>query len=104
MSGCPLNRPRCCAGDTRIYVIDKPDAAQSEIRIGRPALTYDATGEFYRAGLANFVLGGAFNSRINLNLREDQGYTYGARSMFVGEMDYGMFTATASRATGAWIT
>ena len=41
------------------------------------------------------MLGGAFNSRINLNLREDKGYTYGARSMFVGEMDYGVFTAMA---------
>ena len=82
-------------GGTRVYLVDKPNAVQSEIRIGKPALNYDATGEYYRAGLANFVLGGAFNSRINLNLREDKGYTYGARSMFVGEMDYGLFTAMA---------
>ena len=82
-------------GGTKIYLVDKPNAVQSEIRIGKRALNYDATGEYYRAGLANFVLGGAFNSRINLNLREDKGYTYGARSMFVGEMDYGLFTAMA---------
>lgn len=82
-------------GKTRIYLVDKPDAAQSEIRIGKRALAYDATGEFYRAGLANFVLGDAFNSRINLNLREDKGYTYGARSTFDGEKDYGLFTARA---------
>ena len=82
-------------GATRIYLVDKPGAAQSEIRIGKRALNYDATGEYYRAGLANFVLGGAFNSRINLNLREDKGYTYGARSTFGGEADYGLFTAMA---------
>ena len=82
-------------GGTKIYLVDKPNAVQSEIRIGKRALNYDATGEYYRAGLANFVLGGAFNSRINLNLREDKGYTYGARSMFVGEKDYGLFTAMA---------
>ena len=82
-------------GKTKIYLVHKPDAAQSEIRIGKRALNYDATGEFYRAGLANFVLGGAFNSRINLNLREDKGYTYGARSSFAGDEDYGLFTASA---------
>ena len=81
--------------ETRIYLIDKPGAAQSEIRIGKRALKYDATGEYYRARLMNFVLGGAFNSRINLNLREDKGYTYGARSAFMGNKDYGIFTASA---------
>ena len=79
----------------RIYLVDKPAAAQSEIRIGKRALPFDATGEYYRAGLANFALGGAFNSRINLNLREDKGYTYGAGSGFRGERDYGDFTARA---------
>jgi zinc protease len=82
-------------GDTRIYLMDKPGAAQSEIRIGKRALPFDATGEYYRAGVMNFVLGGAFNSRINLNLREDKGYTYGARSYFSGNSDYGTFTAYA---------
>ena len=84
-----------------LYLIDKPDAAQSEIRIGRRALPFDATGEFYRAGLMNFVLGGAFNSRINLNLREDKGYSYGARSFFRGEDGYGAYTAQAGVRTDA---
>ncbi len=83
-------------GATKIYLIDKPGAAQSEIRIGKRALTYDATGEYYRANLMNFTLGGAFNSRINLNLREDKGYSYGARSGFNGTKDYGSFTAQAA--------
>ena len=78
-----------------LYLVDKEGAAQSEIRIGRRALPFDATGEFYRAGLMNFVLGGAFNSRINLNLREDKGYSYGARSFFRGEDGYGAYTAQA---------
>lgn len=88
-------------GKTRIYLIDKPGAAQSEIRIGNHALPYDATGEYYRAGLMNFNLGGAFNSRINLNLREDKGYTYGARSGFSGAEDYGYFSAGAGVRTDA---
>ncbi|WP_018478102.1 M16 family metallopeptidase [Pontibacter roseus] len=80
---------------TRIYFVDKPDAAQSEIRIGYVAMPYDATGEYYKTGLMNFVLGGAFNSRINLNLREDKGYTYGARSNYAGSKHVGPFTAMA---------
>ena len=88
-------------GKTRLYLVDKPGAAQSEIRIGKRALTYDATGEYYRASLASYVLGGAFNSRINLNLREDKGYTYGARAGFNGVKDYGSFTAQAAVRTDA---
>ena len=88
-------------GQTQIYLVDKPAAAQSEIRIGKRSLHFDATGEYYRAGLANFVLGGAFNSRINLNLREDKGYTYGARSGFYGQKDYGAFIAQAGVRTDA---
>ena len=90
-------------GKTKIYLVDKPGAAQSEILIGRRALPYDALGEYYRAGLANYALGGAFNSRINLNLREDKGYTYGARTGFAGYVDYGMFTASAGVRTDATV-
>lgn len=80
---------------TRIYFVDKEDAAQSEIRIGYLSMPFDATGDYYKAGLMNFVLGGAFNSRINMNLREDKGYTYGARSGFRGSKHAGPFTASA---------
>jgi zinc protease len=78
-----------------LYFIDKPDAAQSEIRIGKRALKYDSVGEYYRADLMNYNLGGAFNSRINLNLREDKGYTYGARSFFYGDDLHGFYRAQA---------
>ena len=94
-------RPFPETGKTKLYLVDKPGAAQSEIRIGKRALKYDATGEFHRATLANFVLGGAFNSRINLNLREDKGFTYGARSTFFGEKDYGIYVAQAGVRTDA---
>lgn len=78
---------------TRIYLINVPKAAQTEFRVGYATnLRYDATGEFYRAGLMNYNLGGAFNSRINLNLREDKGWTYGARSGFDGDKYSGGFS------------
>ncbi|MFD2786909.1 M16 family metallopeptidase [Hymenobacter rubripertinctus] len=81
---------------TRIYFVNKDGAAQSEIRVGYLSpLTYDVTGDYYRAYLSNYVLGGAFNSRINLNLREDKGYTYGARSGFQATRHAGPYTAAA---------
>lgn len=71
---------------TKIYLVDVPKAAQTEFRIGYvTGLKYDATGEFFKAGLMNYALGGAFNSRLNLNLREDKGWTYGARSAVIGD-------------------
>ncbi len=77
---------------TKIYLVDVPKAAQSEFRVGYvTGLKYDATGEYYRAGLMNYNLGGAFNSRLNLNLREDKGWTYGARSGFSGGKQTGDF-------------
>jgi zinc protease len=80
---------------TRIYFVNKEKAPQSEIRIGNIALPYDATGEFYRSNLMNYTLGGAFNSRINLKIREDKGYSYGARSIFLGNRYKGPFRASA---------
>ncbi|WP_394388275.1 M16 family metallopeptidase [Shewanella woodyi] len=79
-----------------VYILDKPGAAQSVIKIGKQGLPWDATGEFFKSYLMNYPLGGAFNSRINLNLREDKGYTYGARSFFSGGIELGMFEAKAS--------
>lgn len=78
---------------TRIYLVDVPRAAQTEFRVGYvTGLKYDATGEFYRAGLANYTLGGMFSSRLNLNLREDKAWTYGARSGFSGDRHTGTFS------------
>ncbi|MBC7947725.1 MAG: insulinase family protein [Chitinophagaceae bacterium] len=78
---------------TKIYLVDVKNAAQSEYRIGYVTnLKYDATGDYYRANLTNFALGGAFNSRLNLNLREDKGWTYGASSNFSGDKYTGRYT------------
>lgn len=75
-----------------IYIVNIPKAAQTEFRIGYVTdLKYDATGEYYRVGLMNYPFGGAFNSRVNLNLREDKGWTYGARSGFNGNDYTGSF-------------
>ncbi|HMG67667.1 MAG TPA: pitrilysin family protein [Chitinophagaceae bacterium] len=76
----------------KIYLVDIPKAAQTEFRVGyNTGLKYDATGEFYKAGLMDYILGGAFNSRLNLKLREDKGWTYGARSSFNGDQYGGDF-------------
>lgn len=82
--------------NTKIYLVDKVDAPQSQIRIGYMTdLEYDVTGDYYKSTLMNFPLGGAFNSRINLNLREDKGWTYGARSFFNGGDEPAPFVASA---------
>ena len=78
---------------TKIYLVDIPRSAQTQFRVGNATnLKYDATGEYYKATLANYNLGAAFTSRLNLNLREDKGYTYGARSGFSGNKYTGNFT------------
>ncbi len=70
---------------TRIYVVNIPKAAQTEFRVGYVTdMKYDATGDYYKAALSNYNLGGSFNSRLNIKLREDKGWTYGARSAFTG--------------------
>lgn len=89
----PKINPTPAVDKTKVYLVDIPKAAQSEFRVGyATGLKYDATGDYYKSYLANFPLGGAFNSRINLNLREDKGWTYGARSGFSGDEYSGEFS------------
>ena len=77
---------------TKVYLVDIPKAAQSQFRVGyATGLKYDATGNYYRSRLMNYALGGDFNSRLNLNLREDKGWTYGARSSFTADEYTGDF-------------
>jgi len=80
---------------TRLFLVNIPNAAQSEIRVGHPAMPYHPLGEYYHAYLMSYPLGGAFNSRINLNLREDKGWTYGARAGFESNRYSGYFVASA---------
>ena len=77
---------------TKVYMVDVPKAAQTEFRVGyNTGLKWDATGEYYQTRLMNYALGGSFNSRVNLNLREDKGWTYGARSAFNADKYSGDF-------------
>ncbi|AWL12444.1 putative zinc protease [Saliniradius amylolyticus] len=80
----------------KVFVINKPQAAQSLIRLFKPAPPYDATGTQFQLKLMNFPLGGMFNSRLNLKLREDKGWTYGASSRFSGGKTLGQFVAGAN--------
>ncbi|MFA6060527.1 MAG: pitrilysin family protein [Taibaiella sp.] len=81
---------------TKVYFVDVPGAAQTEFRVGYVSnLRYDATGDFYRSNVMNYPLGGAFNSRLNLYLREDKGWTYGARSSFDGDKYTGDYSFSA---------
>lgn len=79
----------------KLFIVDNPGGVQSVVSIFRHAPVYDAYDEYFKLSLANFTLGGMFNSRINLNLREDKGYTYGARSRFAGGKATGSFRAGA---------
>ncbi len=76
-----------------IHLINIPKAAQTEFRVGYvTGIPFDVTEEYYQCGLMNFPLGGAFNCRINLNLREEKGWTYGARANFGSNKYTGTYT------------
>ena len=81
---------------TQIYLAHKEYAAQSVIYAGHSGMKFDATGDYFRCNLMNFPFGGAFNSRLNLNLREAKGYTYGIRSGFSGNTMAGEFVISSS--------
>ncbi|MBS1783089.1 MAG: insulinase family protein [Bacteroidetes bacterium] len=81
---------------TKVYFVNVPNAAQTEFRIGYiTGLKYDAIGDYFKVGVMNYTLGGAFNSRLNLFLREDKGWTYGARGNFNGDLYSGNYTFSA---------
>ncbi|MHC4149650.1 MAG: M16 family metallopeptidase [Planctomycetota bacterium] len=78
-----------------VCLVDKPGAAQSEIRIGRIGVPR-TTDDYYAIVVMNTILGGSFASRLNQNLREDKGYSYGARSSFGFRPQPGPFTASSA--------
>jgi len=80
---------------TRVWLVDKPDAAQSVIMIGWPGV--ERTSPDYAAlQVMNTLLGGSFTSRLNMNLREAKGYSYGANSGFTYRVVPGPFLASSS--------
>lgn len=79
---------------TQLYFVDFPDAKQSQLRIGHLAPAYTHP-DYFGATVMNYKLGGSFNSILNLILREEKGYTYGARSSFAGSHYPGTFAASS---------
>lgn len=84
----------------RIVLVDRPGAAQTELRIGHLAAPR-RTPDYHTLVVLNAVLGGQFVSRINLNLRERKGYTYGAHTGFDFRLRAGAFVLRTSVQTGA---
>ncbi len=80
---------------TTIYLVDRPGAQLSELRIGHPGISRH-DDDWFGAYTMNSLLGGSFTSRLNLNLREDKGYTYGVRSEFSGGHTAGSFTVSTA--------
>ena len=79
---------------SHIYLIDKPGAAQSVIIAGHYGLMRNSD-DYFKVNVMNTILGGKFTSRLNMNLREDKGYTYGAGSFFWYFRGLGPFMAYA---------
>jgi zinc protease len=81
-------------GQAGIYIVDRPGSAQSVINIGQIGVAR-STPDYFPLLVLNTMLGGQFVSRVNLNLREDKGYTYGARTSFAYRRGAGPFAASA---------
>ncbi|MSR36242.1 MAG: insulinase family protein [Gemmatimonadetes bacterium] len=84
--------------EATVHVIDRPGAVQSEIRVGHPGVAMKDP-DYYALGVANSILGGAFTSRLNLNLRERHGFTYGVRSHFAFRRSAGPFVVSTAVGT-----
>ena len=77
-----------------VYFVDIPGSKQSVIRVGKPAMN-GSDEEYYAATVVNHRLGGSFNSDLNQTLREEKGYTYGARSFIPRRMNTSYFAASS---------
>jgi len=88
------------ASASRLFIVDRPGAAQTELRVGHVAVPRH-TPDFHALVLMNAVLGGHFMSRINQNLRERRGFTYGARSAYDFRKQAGPFSVQTSVQTEA---
>ncbi|MET0623955.1 MAG: insulinase family protein, partial [Pyrinomonadaceae bacterium] len=89
VSAAPVQRERGA-----IYLVDRPGSVQSVIQIGQVGVPRSSP-DYFPLFVMNRILGGASSARINLNLREDKGYTYGASSSFSFRRGAGPFTAAA---------
>ncbi|MEB2313305.1 MAG: pitrilysin family protein [Sorangiineae bacterium] len=94
-SDAPDAKPATTTVEHAVALIDFPGATQSALGIVTRADGEHATDRF-PASVMNWAVGGAFTSRINLNLREDKGYTYGASSTFLRWQEAGLFGVFAN--------
>ena len=83
------------AGGRRVVLVDRPGSVQSELRVGQVGIDR-ADPRFFRALVMSTILGGMFWSRLNRRLREELGYTYGARAGFDPRRSAGPFLASAA--------
>ena len=81
--------------ERRIRLVHRPDSVQTEIRIGHPGLPRRIP-DYHAVSVMTTILGGLFNSRLNMNLREAKGYTYGASAGFDLRRAAGPFAARAA--------
>jgi len=91
------------ARERRVHLVAKADAPQSELRVGHVGVSR-RTDDYFAIVVMNAILGGLFNSRINMNLREAHAYTYGAGSAFdwrLGAGPFGVSSAVQSDVTAA---
>jgi zinc protease len=78
-----------------LYFVDIPDSKQSVINIGYLSMA-KTDPDYFPATVMNYKLGGSFSGNVNLILREEKGYTYGARTGFSGSKIPGAFSASSS--------
>jgi zinc protease len=96
----PRGIPDVSAATRAVHIVNLPGAAQSELRVGC-AGPPRSTPDYFPLLVANTILGGAFTSRLNMKLREEKGYTYGAGSNFALRRAGGPFLASTAVATAA---
>jgi zinc protease len=85
-------------GQRTIYLVDMPGSAQSVFALGHPGPSRD-TPDFFALQVMNTILGGMFQSRLNANIREEKGYSYGVRSGFAYGQGPGAFSTSGSIVT-----
>lgn len=79
----------------RVYLVHKPGSVQTQVTLGNLGITR-RDPDWYRLTLANSIYGGAFHSRLVLNIREQKGYTYSPRSTTAALRQYGYFSVHAA--------
>lgn len=86
----------------RIFLVDKPDAVQTQVRVGRPGIRRNDP-DYIPLYVTNRIFGGGFNSRLNTEVRQKKGLTYGANSGFNSRKLAGDFEASTSTRTAATV-